>query len=98
VGVDIIPLAGMLLALLIVLIIGGFILLFPLSRRLGQLMELRLNERSGTELPASDEIAEIRDLVEGLRSEVASLAERQAFTERLLESGPSPEEGGSPSP
>jgi hypothetical protein len=87
---DIIPLAGMLFSLLVVLIIGGLILLFPLSKRLGQLIELRLEERrAGDTLPAA-ELEELRRSVESLQAEVSRIAERQQFTERLLETGRTP--------
>jgi Tfp pilus assembly protein PilO len=84
---DIIPLAGMLFSLLMVLIIGGLILLYPLSRRLGQLIELRMDERrAGGTLPA-EELEELARVVESLQAELAQLQERQQFTERLLEAG-----------
>lgn len=35
-----VALAGMIFSLLVILLIGGFILLYPLSRRLGALLEL----------------------------------------------------------
>lgn len=81
---DIVPLAGMLLSLLIILIIAGSVLLFPLVRRFGRLLELRIEERRTGALPA-EQVQELRALVEGLQEEVARLADRQAFTERLLE-------------
>lgn len=85
--IDILPLAGMLFSLLMVLIIGGFILLFPLSRRLGQLLEMRLEERREGSLPPED-VAVLLETIQALQDEVERLAERQAFTERLLEGGP----------
>jgi hypothetical protein len=86
---DIVPLAGMLFSLLMVLVIGGLILLFPLAKRLGQLLELRLEERrKGEFLPP--ELEEMHRLIDSLQSEVERLRERQEFTERLLESGPAP--------
>ena len=85
--VDIIPIAGMIFSLLMVLLIGGFILLVPLSKRLGQLLEMRLQQqRSGDVLPA-DQLEDLRRMVESIQSEVALLSERQQFTERLLERG-----------
>ncbi len=84
--IDILPLAGMVFSLLIVLVIGGFILLFPLSKRLGQLLEMRLEERREGVLPPED-VAVLLETVQTLQDEVERLAERQAFTERLLESG-----------
>ncbi|MFW5951612.1 MAG: hypothetical protein ACOCVZ_05800 [Gemmatimonadota bacterium] len=89
--IDIIPLAGMLFSLLMVLIIGGFILMFPLTRRLGKLLELRIQERRESALPA-EEVAALREAVAGLQDQLERLADRQAFTERLLETG-RPERG-----
>lgn len=84
--IEIVPLAGMLFSLLMVLIIGGFILLFPLSKRLGQLLEMRLAERREGALPPED-AAVLLETLQALQEEMARLSERQAFTERLLESG-----------
>ncbi|MEJ2503711.1 MAG: hypothetical protein P8177_10445, partial [Gemmatimonadota bacterium] len=42
---DLIPFAGMIFSLLVILIIAGSILLYPLSTRLGKLLELRIEER-----------------------------------------------------
>lgn len=84
---DIIPIAGMLFSLLVVLVIGGLILLFPISRRLGRFLEIRIDERMEWDTLPRETLDELRDLVEGLQSEVARLGERQRFVERLLESG-----------
>jgi hypothetical protein len=86
---DIVPLAGMLLSLLMVLIIAGSILMFPVMRRLGRLLELRIEERRGGSLPAAavEEVEELKELVRGLEAQVERLAERQTFTERLLTDG-----------
>ena len=94
---DIVPLAGMLFSLLVVLIIAGSILMFPVMRRVGRLLETRLEERRG-EVGEPEDVRSLREMVEGLQEEVRLLAERQQFTERLLESGRrrSPEESGPP--
>lgn len=87
--VELVPIAGMLFSLLLVLIIGGFVLLYPLSKRLGQLLELRLEERRARPpgAVAAAEVQQLSELVSALQVEVAALVERQEFTERLLESG-----------
>jgi hypothetical protein len=82
--IDIIPLAGMLFSLLMVLVIGGFILLFPLSKRLGQLIEMRLEQQRQGALSAEDATA-LLETIHALQDQIELLAERQAFTERLLE-------------
>jgi hypothetical protein len=90
---DIIPLAGMIFSLLMTLIIGGFILLYPLAKRLGKLMEMRLEERREGTLPPEDAAA-LMDTLHALQDEVERLAERQAFTERLLDPGREDQEEG----
>jgi hypothetical protein len=92
--VDVVAIAGMIFSLLVVLVIGGFILLYPLSRKLGQVLEARLEERrAGRALPMED-VESLRAAVETLREEVGAVAERQRFVERLLESGERGGEGG----
>lgn len=81
---DIVPLAGMLFALLVVLIIAGTILMLPVMRRLGRLLETKSEEQRRAALPAK-ELAGLQEAIEGLEAEVSRLAERQAFTDRLLE-------------
>ena len=88
---DIIPLAGMLFSLLMVLVIGGLILLFPISRRLGKFLEIRIDERMEWDTLPKDAFNELMDVVEELQSEVARLKDRQQFVERLLEPGRRPE-------
>lgn len=90
---DIVPLAGMLLTLLMLIIIAGSVLMFPLMRRLGRLMELRIEERRSGVVPG-EELASLKETVAELQEEVSRLTERQAFAERLLEEG-RPERGGS---
>jgi hypothetical protein len=89
---EFVPFAGMVFSLLVVLIIGGFILVYPLTKRLGRLLELRLEERQsgGERSLAEGEVERLREAVEALQVEVAALADRQQFTERLLESGRGP--------
>jgi hypothetical protein len=86
---DLVPIAGMVFSLLLALIVGGFVLMYPLTKRLGKLIELRLEERRSERGggAAGGDVEALRRVVEGLQAEVAALAERQEFTERLLESG-----------
>lgn len=76
--------AGMIFTLLLALFIGGFILLFPLTRRLGQLLEQRV---SGGR-PQSDallrEVADLRQTLEGMQADLARMSERQDFVDKLL--------------
>ncbi len=83
---DMTAVAGMVFSLLLALIVGGFILTFPLTKRLGKLLEMRLEERRVGALP-TEEAEELRRLVSELQGQVARLAERQEWSERLLEHG-----------
>ena len=78
-------LAGMVFSLLCLVVIGGIILMYPLTRRLGQLMEQRLEERRGVE--GGDEVRALAEAVRALEGEVARLGERQTFVEGLLQAG-----------
>ena len=86
---DIIPLAGMLFSLLMVLVIGGLILLFPISRRLGKFLEIRIDERMEWDTLPKEAFNELMEIVQELQTEVERLGERQKFVERLLEPGES---------
>ena len=75
--------AGMIFALILVALVGGGILLYPLSRRLGQLLESRIENELQ---PSESELRELRELVASLAGQVERLSDRQAFTEQVLES------------
>lgn len=89
---------GMIFVLLIIAMVGGFILVFPLSRRLAAYLEQRL--QSGTKAADDAELKRIRTALVSLQAEIERLSERQEFTESLLAESPgkvriSPPEGGS---
>ncbi|GMV05619.1 MAG: hypothetical protein AMXMBFR53_18960 [Gemmatimonadota bacterium] len=75
--------AVMIFFIVVLAMTGGFILLFPITRRLGQFLEYRMSERG--RLQDKEEMERLRAAVLALRDDVAQLAERQDFTERLLE-------------
>ena len=77
-------LVGMAFTLIMVAMIGGFILLIPLSRRLGQMLDVWVRDRKGVD--SSEELAQLRRTVQALEAEVSSLVERQQFTDELLQS------------
>ena len=83
---EFIPFAGMILSLLVVLIIAGAILLYPLSTRLGKLIELRIQERQEGGAPP-EALAGVQQTLSQLQSQLELLTERQQFMERLLETG-----------
>jgi hypothetical protein len=78
--------AGMIFTLLLFLLIGGFIVLLPLTRRLGALIESKAAEKKQDALPPQA-IDELVNVIRDLETQVRRLAERQEFTEQLLESG-----------
>jgi hypothetical protein len=83
--------------LVVLLLLAGFILLFPLSRRLSALLEesIRLR-RAGSEPQAGvlEEMRATRELVESLGDRLDAVEERQHFVERLLEAPRSGAAGG----
>lgn len=82
--------AGMIFTAVMTLIIGGFIVTFPIMRRLGALMEESVRERRATRLDQGQvgqigaELADMRASLERLEGHVGLLAERQDFVENLL--------------
>lgn len=81
---ELMPVVGMVFILLVLMLIGGFILLLPLTRRLGAYLEQRLEQgKAGATNP---EIRQLRAAVGALQAEIERLAERQEFTESLLAS------------
>lgn len=87
-------LGGMIFVIILIALIGGIIIVTPLARRLGALLELRLQEKVRGMPPDGGEIAGLRKLVTALEEEVralreqqSSLEERQQFVEKLLEPG-----------
>jgi hypothetical protein len=73
----------MLFTLLLIAMIGGFVLLLPISRRFGAILEQRLNGRSAPDGTAAD-VRQLEAAVHALQMELEQLSERQAFTESLL--------------
>lgn len=73
----------MIFTLIVLAMIGGFILLFPLSRQLSTLLDQRLQR--GEPPPSDERMDALTQAVELLSGEVERLADRQDFTERLLE-------------
>ncbi|MDP2481023.1 MAG: hypothetical protein Q8W51_00560 [Candidatus Palauibacterales bacterium] len=90
-SIDPVILLGMGFVLVVLLLVGGFLLVYPLSRRLSAVLEesIRLRRSPGTE-PASpailDMVRDTRRLVEGLGDRLDAIEERQRFVENLLES------------
>ena len=88
---DILPFAGMVFSLLMALIIAGIILMYPVTKRLGKWLEMRIEAGRDGSLPegrteGGKDLAELRRVVKTLEQEVATLTERQRFVEGLLDS------------
>lgn len=76
--------APMIVAVTLIVTIGGVSLLRPLSKRLGDLLELRAKQARGEiEDPKLDRMEQ---LFESMSSRLALLEERQDFNEALLRS------------
>jgi hypothetical protein len=80
---EVIP--AMIFTIVVLAMIGGFVVLLPITRRLGAFLEWKMSER--TRLMENEERERLLRAIESLRDDVAHLAERQEFTERLLDKG-----------
>ena len=73
--------APMIVAVVLFLTIGGVLVLRPIAKRIGDLLEIYARDRqAGLE----GEVHQMRDLVETLNARLQLLEERQDFTDRLL--------------
>lgn len=83
-------LGGMIFSLIMVLIIGGFIVTFPILRRLGGLMEEYIRERRDTRLDRGElgrvegELRHVSEALETVRRQLDLVHERQEFLEELV--------------
>jgi hypothetical protein len=69
--------------------IAGILILRPLMKRLGNILELRAKERHQASQISPDDITRLTQAVGRLTDRIEDLEERQDFAERLLASGPS---------
>ena len=76
--------AGMVFTLLFTGMIGGFILLRPVSRQLGLLLESKLQQNRSPDKQALDKIENLSETVRMLEAEVRLLSDRLEFNEKLL--------------
>jgi hypothetical protein len=84
-------LAPLLAIVTITLTSGGVLILRPISKKLGMLLEAMVEDRRKTS--HTQELAQIRDLMTRLDSRLSLIEERQNFTESL----PSGERARAPS-
>ena len=83
--------AEMIGPVVIILLLGTFVLLFPLSRRLGRVLEewIKLRQETSPDRDTlarlENEVRELRQSVEAGDQRIGLLAERQDFMESLVE-------------
>lgn len=76
--------APMIVAVVLILTVGGVMILRPIAKRLSELIDLYARDRtSGLEA----DVGRMHDLLETLNARLQLMEERQDFTERLLSSG-----------
>lgn len=89
--VDPLVLTSMIFTLLVILVIGGLILAFPVVRRLGSAVDVWIETHREEGVPAAEAArleAEVRDLagrLDALERRMEVLSERQDFAEALVE-------------
>lgn len=88
--------APMIVSIVLILTVGGVVLLRPLARRLGALLDVMVLEKSKT---SSVQDRSIADAIDTMNDRLSLLEERQDFTERLIASGErtQPDAGSAPS-
>jgi hypothetical protein len=73
--------APMIVGVVFFLTVGGVIILRPIAKQLGGLLEAMAQEKqSGLQ----NDVSQIRDLLETMNGRLQLLEERQDFTERVL--------------
>lgn len=73
--------APMVVAVVLILTVGGVAVLRPIAKRVSDLLELYARDRqSGLE----NDVGQIRDLLETMNARLQLIEERQDFTDRLL--------------
>jgi hypothetical protein len=76
--------APMIVGVVFIVTAGGVLILRPIAKRLGELIELYARDR---ESGLRTEVSQLRDLLETTSARLRLIEERQDFTERLLEPG-----------
>ncbi|MGE0158046.1 MAG: hypothetical protein AB7T31_01470 [Gemmatimonadales bacterium] len=73
--------APMVMFVVLILTVGGVLILRPISKRIGDLLELYARDRQAG---LQSEVVQMRELMETVNARMQLLEERQDFTERLL--------------
>lgn len=76
--------APMVVMIVLTLTVGGVMVLRPIAKRLGNLIEVITREK--LEGGERDQVAHLRDVLDTMNQRLQLLEERQEFTDRLLES------------
>ena len=73
--------APMIVAIVLFLTVGGVMVLRPIAKRVGDILEIMARDRQqGLE----HDLGQMRDLMETMNARLRLMEERQDFTERLL--------------
>jgi hypothetical protein len=82
--------APMMLGMTLFIVTGAVILLRPITRRLGTLLEVLAEQRRRTSTTEPADTQRIVNVLETLEQRIARLEERQEFTDALLGDGDTP--------
>lgn len=82
---DLNALAGLLIPMTIILTTGGVLVLRPIAKRLGVLLELMAKEK--TRQAPSDDLRRLHQTMDTINERLSLIEERQDFTERLIDRG-----------
>ena len=85
---------SVIMTLIFAVSIGGTILLYPLTRRLGRYLEMKLEEKEALGGRTPQDWNRMAVAMESIASRLKALEERQDFTEKLLSKPKEDEEGG----
>jgi hypothetical protein len=82
--VDPVILAGMVFSIIVLLMIGGFVLLLPLSQRLGKLLDLWITEQKRLRGSGSVDEERTHQVLADMSARLRALEEQQVFLEELV--------------
>ncbi|MEQ9568582.1 MAG: phosphoribosyltransferase [Longimicrobiales bacterium] len=85
-------LAPLILGVVLILTVGGVLILRPIARHLGALLEAMTRER--LDPSRNQEMTHVREMLETMNQRLQLMEERQEFTDRLLERGGRQDDGG----
>lgn len=78
---DLSALAELLIPITMILTTGGVLVLRPIAKRLGVLLEVMAKEKTQ---PPSDDLRHLHQSVDTMNERLSLIEERQDFTERLI--------------